>query len=161
MPYINSVTMTQRRNKMSKDPYGDFTTDEEATSKGIMIDYGAFRVRVALVDDTNKAFSKLKSTLFKPLQHKIETKTVSDEEVMEVLQKAFASKGILSWEVKGDDGNFVTGIQLPSGEIAEVTTANILAVFTERSRVFKDLYKQASDYTLFRKAELDDERKNS
>lgn len=145
---------------MNIDPYADFTTDEEATTKGITIDYGNFRVRVALVDDTNKAFSKLKSSLFKPLQHKIDTKTISDEEVLEVLQKAFASKGILSWEVKEESGNWRNGLHLPDGSVGEFNTSNILQVFSFRERVFRDLYKQASDYTLFRKKELEEERKN-
>jgi hypothetical protein len=145
---------------MSKDPYADFTTDDDAVSKGLMVDYGSFRVRVALVDESNKPFSKMKALLFKPLQHKIETKTVRDEEVMEVLQEAFASKGILSWEVKNSEGNFVPGICLPDGTVAEASKANIMTVFAARERVFKDLYKQAGDYTLFRKAELDEERKN-
>lgn len=145
---------------MNKDPYADFTTDDEAVSRGITIDYGSFRVRVALVDESNKPFSKMKALLFKPLQHKIETKTVRDEEVIEVLQEAFAAKGVLSWETKNDDGAFVPGIRMLDGTIAEANKTNIMAVFAARERVFKDLYKQAGDYTLFRKAELDEERKN-
>ena len=147
---------------MSFDPYAAFTTDEDAITKGITVEYEdfGFRVRVALVDDTNKAFSKLKAALFKPLQHKIDTKTITDEEVMEVLQKTFASKGILSWEVKDGEG-WKSGIHLPEGGIGEANTGNYLKVFASRERVFRDLYKQASDYTLFRKQELDEERKNS
>jgi hypothetical protein len=79
---------------------------------------------------------------------------------MEVLHKAFASKGILSWEVKDGEG-WKNGIHLPEGGIGEANTANYLKVFAARERVFRDLYKQASDYTQFRKQELDEERKNS
>jgi hypothetical protein len=151
--------MTQGRNKMN--PYENFTTDEEATAAGITIDYGQFRVRVALTDESNKAFVKTKSFLFKPLQYKVDSKTITDDEVLEVLQKAFASKGVIAWEVKDENGNFRSGIHLPEGGVGEANYSNILKVFVAQERVFRDLYKQASDYTLFRKVELDEERKNS
>ena len=102
----------------------------------------------------------MKAALFKPLQHKIDTKTITDEEVMEVLHKAFSSKGVLSWEVKDENGNWRPGIHLPEGGIGEANTENYRKVFVARERLFRDLYKQASDYTQFRKQELEEERKN-
>lgn len=145
---------------MTNDPYADFTTDEEATSNGIMIEYEHFRVRVALIDDSNHAYSKFKEALFKPFQHKIETKTITADEVSAVLKKAFASKGVLAWEVKSEDGQWKSGIDLPGEGRSAFSASNVLKVFEAVDRVFKDLFKQASDFTNFRKAEIEEERKN-
>ncbi len=132
--------------------YGLFKTDVNLEKKGIIIDYGEFRVTIARAGGGNKKFAKLLEGKTKPYRRAIQTETMDSELAMGVLQKVYVDAVILNWETKNEDGEWEVGIEAPEGgPLLPFTSENILETFASLPDLFTDLQEQANKVALFRK----------
>lgn len=142
-----------------------FKTDDGLEKKGIVIDYGDARIRIARAGGANKAFSKSLDRRTKPFRRAIAAGSFDNEHSNDILKEVYAECVVLDWEtnVGTDDAGEITWAQgiapedagLPEGDLLPVNHANILKVFRHLPDLFQDLVSQAQSGALFR-AEIDD-----
>lgn len=141
--------------------YTQFKTDVQLEQKGIIIDYGDFRVTVARAGGGNKKFARALEAKTKPLRRAIQTETLSNERGDEVLQEVYAEAVVLLWETKVD-GKWQKGIENPveGGKLLPFSAANVLATFKALPEIFADLREQAARMVLFRQDLMDNDQGN-
>jgi len=141
--------------------YDKFRVDTDLESKGVILDYGDFRVTISRAGGTNKAFDKCIEKKTKPYLRAIQTETMSEKVAQRLLREAFAETIIVNWELPGDEeGQWVRGIEDPeSGEVLEFSPDEVLKVIShpELGDLWADLRDQAQKGTLFR-ASIDEIR---
>ena len=128
---------------------------------GIIIDYGDFRVKIARAGGNNKRFSKVFQSLMKPHRRQIDTDTLHEDVATKVMAEAYAKTVILDMDYKNEAGDYETGILIeedkPSIEFNVENTTKLLIDYPE---FFRDIQSQATQVSLFRDAELDEDVKN-
>lgn len=140
--------------------YAKFATDPNLETRGVIIDYGDFRVTIARAGGTNKKFNRVLSNKTKPYERAIAQGTMDDAEALRLLQEAYAEAVVLLWEVKTGEDTWQRGIESPDGEILPFNSSNVLATFKALPDLFLDLQGQAQRMALFRKELLEEQAGN-
>lgn len=141
--------------------YDTFRTDPELEQKGVVIDYGDFRVTVARAGGANRRYAKVLETMMKPYRRAMELGVMKEEKAREVLGEVYASAIVLNWETKRS-GLWVQGIESKNGdEILPFTKENVAKVFQDLPDLFSDIRSQADKAQLFRQVALEQEAGNS
>lgn len=141
--------------------YNQFRTDPEAEEKGIILDYGDFRVTVARAGGANKRFQRVLEAKTRPHQRAIQTNNFDNDRATVLMKEAFAEAVIRDWEVKKEDGTWESGIESSDGGVMPVTKENILKVFEDLPDLFQDIMTQAQTSMLFRASLREEAAKNS
>lgn len=136
--------------------YDQFKTDPDSEKDGIWVDYGEFRVRVGYAGGANKDFQKTMERLARPFRRAIATDSLPADKAEDILREAYARAIVKAWEVKDEDGEFVSGIEGPDGDVVEPSVENILATLVALPKLYEDLKSQAGSWSLF-KASLREE----
>ena len=139
--------------------YGQFQTDTNLESQGIVIDYGTFRITVARAGGANKRFAKTLEAKTKPFKRAIQTDTMDNERGLEILRETYAEAVVLNWETK-KDGVFVQGIESQDGGILPFNKENVVFTFQNLPDLFTDIQQQAEKSALFRKFLQEQDAKN-
>ena len=156
--------MTKRNNY---NPYNLFKTDSELETKGVILDYGEFRIKIARAGGANKTFSTVFNERTKAYKHQQQLGVLSDEVAEEILIGVYADSVILNMEVldhdnsNGEDKVYIQGILDPEGDILPYNRKNVMAFFHNLPELFKDVQTQSMEMALFRAAQLENEIKNS
>lgn len=140
--------------------YDIFETDEDLESSGIWIDYGDFRVKIASASQGNKKYVKYAEKALKPVRKAMQAGALSNERSIAIMSDIYAKTIVLDWETM-KDGKMVKGIEQRDGSIAPVNYETIRQVFLDLPNLFIDIQEQANSIANFRKAELEEEAKNS
>lgn len=143
--------------------YDIFATDEKATTTGVIIDYGDFRVRIAQAGQGNKEYLKLAEKKLKPIRKALDVGAVSSERQRAIMVEIFADTIILNWEVKIKDGKKETwksGIEAEDGSILPFNRENVMDALTKLPELFLDLQEQATSIANFRRVEIEEDSKN-
>ncbi len=130
--------------------YEQFQTDTSLERKGIVVDYGEFRVTIARAGGSNKKFAKVLDAKTKPYKRAIETDTMDQERGNDILKEVYAIAVVLNWEIYGENGEWTQGIEGPDGEILEFNSDNVYQTFKNLPDLFVDLQMQAQKAALFR-----------
>lgn len=141
-----------------------FATDGSLETKGIVIDYGEDRIRIARAGGANKKFARLLEAKTKPLRRAIAVGAVDNERSIAIMQNVYAETIILGWEVnvgtaaepKWEPGIRPADAGMDGDELLPVNKENVLKVFTNLPDLFIDIQQQAAAGALFR-AELNAE----
>ena len=142
--------------------YDLFRSDANAEKEGIALDYGEFRVTIARAGGANKRYAKLLNLMAKPYQRLIQLDQLDNEKALDILKEVYADCVVKNWEVKSEDGEWVTGIESPDGGgLLEVTKTNVLATFMALPDLFADVREQAEKGALFRSALREEASGNS
>lgn len=139
--------------------YKNFQTNESLETKGIVLDYGDFRITTARAGGKNKRFAKTLETLSKPYRRAIQTEMLPQERGMELLRTAYAQAVVLNWETLVD-GEFVQGIEGPDGKLLEFNSQNVETTFKNLPDLFTDVQEQATKAALYRDSVIQDEAGN-
>jgi hypothetical protein len=136
-----------------------FGTNESLETKGIVIDYGDTRIRIARAGGSNKKFAKAISVATKPFRRAIAADAMDPEKALDIMRSVYAQTVILDWETKVK-GEFKKGIDpvdagKPDGDLLPPTVDNIEAVLKHLPDLFSDLQNQSQSLALFR-AEVDE-----
>lgn len=145
--------------------YAMFKTDKEVETKGILINYGDVRFRVARAGGANQKFKNTFQELSKPYRRQIDNETLDDETAERIGREVYARAVILSWEtrkrdengdlVKDDTGKvvwepvFVTD----KGERLEFNVKNVMRVLEELPDLFTDIKVMAQNHANYRRSE--------
>lgn len=146
--------------------YDQFATDTDLELKGIWIDYGDFRVKLARAGGANKKHLSYMEKKTKPFRRAIQAGTMSEERGAEILYDVYAKTVVLDWEVSdGVDKDGMTkwkrGIHKEDGGILPFTEENVVQTFKNLPDLFLDLRQAAEGASLFRKEEMEADTKNS
>ncbi len=127
-----------------------FETDAQVETKGVIIDYGDFKVRIARAGGANKKFERLLSRKTRPHRRAIATESMSDKLAESIMMEIYAETIMLDWEgVTDDDGNVI-----PFSKDA------VLALFKELPDFYRDIVEQSQKVALFRKTLQEDDSGN-
>ena len=140
--------------------YKQFGTDRELEKKGIVLDYGQFRVTVARAGSANHKFVRTHEMLTKPVRRLIEQEILPVEKEREISRQLYAKAVVLNWEVKDDKEKWKQGIEAPDGSILPYTEENVINTFAALPDLFADIQIQSSKMQLFRVADREADAKN-
>ena len=138
-----------------------FGMDKDAERDGIIIDYGTFRVKIARAGGNNKRFGTIFQSKMKPHRRQVETDTLAEDVATRVMAEAYAEAVILDMDVKQEDGSYVQGILVEEGETpTPYSKEAVTALLIKYPEFFRDIQSQATQVSLFRSAELDEDTGN-
>jgi hypothetical protein len=164
--------------------YDQFDTDPVLETKGIVIEYETFRVTLARAGGANKKYQTVLEARSKPYLRAIRTETMTRDQLYEkILIDTYADASILLWEVKilestDEAGNpvwkvdkegypaWVPGIEardallVRGGKPLPFNRANVVRTLRDLPELFEDLKTQSERFTLYRRAELEEEAGN-
>lgn len=140
--------------------YKQFSTDKELEKKGIVLDYGQFRVTVARAGSANHKFVRTHEILTKPVRRLIEQEILPVEKEREISRQLYAKAVVLNWEVKDDKEKWRQGIEAPDGSILPHTEENVINTFAALPDLFADIQIQSNKMQLFRTADKEADAKN-
>lgn len=132
-----------------------FATDKALEQKGIVLDYGDVRVRIARAGGANQKFARILDAKTRPVRRAIAAGSLDEERGSLLLMEVFAETVVLGWETRDTEGVFHPGISPEdAGESGEdllpVTPANVVKVFQHLPDFFLELRQQAQASALFR-----------
>lgn len=140
--------------------YDVFETDENLETSGVWVDYGEFRVLIASAGQGNKSYVRYAEKKLKPVRKAMDAGALSNERSQALMADIYAKTIVLDWQVMSD-GEWKTGIEGREGDVLPVNEENVEKTLRSLPRLFMDLQEQAMSIANFRKAELEDETKNS
>jgi hypothetical protein len=140
--------------------YGTFETDPTMEAQGVWLDYGDFRVLLASAGQGNKNYVRYAEKKLKPVRRALESGALSNERSQALIADIYAKTIILSWEVMVDK-KMKQGIEDRDGKLIPFNEANVEQTLIALPRLFMDLQEQAASLANYRKAELENDTKNS
>lgn len=141
--------------------YKQFETDTTLEKKGIVLDYGPFRVTIARAGGANDRYAKVLERESKPYRRALETQTMDATIALKMMYKVYAESIVLNWEVLQKNKSYKKGIEGPKGNLLPFTKDNVIATFMALQDLYLDIFDQAQLSALFRQEDLDGEAKNS
>jgi len=133
------------------NPYKMFKNDPDLESqKGIILDYGEFKIRIARAGGANTDFNRSLRARIKPYKKQIEHNLMDNDLAQQILAEVYADSVILNW----------SGVTDEEGNELEFTRENVIKVLTDLPELFNDIQAQAQELSNFRELEIEDEAKN-
>lgn len=129
--------------------YEMFETNKDLEQKGIIVDYGQFRVRLAHAGGSNKKYKDLLDAKLKPYERQMNAQIMDDEVGTQILREVYAATIVLDFEVKNEDGTYTQGVPSKDG-VTPFSTKEVIRLFVELPVLFIDLKKQAENFALYR-----------
>lgn len=145
-----------------------FRTDPALETKGVVIDYGSFRITLARAGGANKKFTKLLEAKTRPHRRAMQTETMQDAAAMAILREVYAEGSIMLWEnrsILGKDGEWSgewkVGIEPESGDkLLPFNHDNVVKTLEDLPDLFIDLQQQSNKVSLYRVHNLEEDLKN-
>tara|TARA_R100001143_G_scaffold61312_1_gene61854 strand:- start:2174 stop:2602 length:429 start_codon:yes stop_codon:yes gene_type:complete len=141
--------------------YDTFETDGNLEQNGVWLDYGDFRMLIASAGQGNKNYVRYAEKKLKPVRRAMEAGALSNERSMALMADIYSKTIVLDWQVRNADGEWEQGIEDKEGNIIAFNQENVEDAFRNLPRLFMDVQEQAQSLSNFRRAELEDETKNS
>lgn len=128
-----------------------FATDVSLETKGIVIDYGNDRIKIARAGGANKKFERLLEAKTKHLRRAIAVGAIGNEQSMAIMRECYAEAVVLDWETNTGtlaEPKWERGIDPKDAgekgkELLPCTPANYKKVFLHLPDLFIDLQQQA------------------
>ena len=134
-----------------------FKTDDNLETKGVVIQYGGTRVRIARAGGANIGYKKALEKEMKPHRRALAANVMDNDQALPILQRVFAKHVVLDWTVEcivDGEKQWVRGIDpedagqpsVAPESLAEslltVTPENVMAVFAELPELYTDLQEK-------------------
>lgn len=140
--------------------YQQFETNPDLEKKGVVIDYGDFRVTLARAGGANQQYQKVLAAKSKPLRRLIDHELIDTKRATQLLRETLVEACILRWETKVD-GEWRDGIENPDGgDLLPFTAENVVATFERLPDLFDALNAEASKAALYRRDLMEAEAGN-
>lgn len=130
--------------------YTAFKTDKNLEEKGIWLNYGDFKIKIARAGGGNKRFEASCKNRLKGYERALQIGALSNDKANELMQEIYAESVILDWENVTDE----------EGKPIPFNKENVLKVLKDLPELFKDLEENARKVALFRQDLLEDDLKN-
>jgi len=137
-----------------------FETDSDLETKGVLIDYGSFQVRIAYAGKSNPEYAKYAEMKLKPLRRAMANGLMTDDRSEAVMLDIYAKTIIKEWRVKKEDGTYESGIEARDGSIIPFNHENVISTLKSLPRLFSDIVTMSDSIDNFRRAELESESGN-
>ena len=108
----------------------------------------------------NKKYVKYAEKALRPVRKAMQAGALSNERSISIMSDIYAKTVVLDWEVMVDK-SLKKGIESRTGEILPFNYDNVRQAFMDLPNLFIDIQEQANSIANFRKAELEEEAKNS
>lgn len=144
--------------------YQAYSTDKELEERGVILDFGDHRVRIARAGGANLKFARVFEALTKPVRRAIHNESLSETKAKEIAHKAYAEAVVLGWDTPvEEDGKVVYKpfIYGPDGEEIPYSKENVVKVFTDLPDFYVAIKTEAERISNFRREAQADESKNS
>lgn len=145
--------------------YDKFATSKELETKGITLDLGILRVRLARAGGSNQRYNGIMERIQKQHKRAIENDLLSNEKGRDLLYEAYAEAVVMSWETRiTDEGvepaEYKEGIEQPDGSIAPFTKENVKETFKRLPDLFREIKDTAESMQFYRASLVEDSVKN-
>lgn len=145
--------------------YSTFQTDAELEKKGVVIDYGSFRVTIARAGGANKRFAKVLEAQTKPYRRALEAKTIDNAVAERIMMEVYAETVVLNWEVaqvdeKTGETKWKRGIEAEDGSMLAFNRNMVLETFQKLPDLYADIQQQAMSAAIYRKVAQESEAGN-
>lgn len=136
--------------------YKTFKTDPSLETSGVDLNYGANEsgeqiiIRIARAGGANKAYEKALANKIRPIKRQIQTGTVAEATLKEIMREVYAETVILGWE----------GVEDENGDPLPFTSENAKKLFVDLPDLFSDIQGQAQEIAIFRTDVMDETVKN-
>lgn len=127
-----------------------FKTDPTLETKGIVLNYGDFKITVARAGGANKAYVKCLERKSRPYRRAIQAETMDNELATAMMREVYVESVVLGWE----------GVLDAKGKSLPFSKENALQLFTDLPDLFQDVMEQAGKAALFREEIRETEAKN-
>lgn len=144
-----------------------FKTDTKLEQKGIEIDYGTTRFRIARAGGANTRFAAVLNERTRPYRRAIAADALPADQQRDILIDVYAETVVLDVRTKTSNGEWRSGINpedlpqhdpktiSPETGLLPANKDNIVALFKALPELFNDIQQQAQNYALF-KQEIDE-----
>lgn len=133
--------------------YGNFEVDADLETKGIVRDYGQFRVTVARAGGHNKQYEKALEKKGRPYEAAAQVGAMDNDLAVRIVKEVYSETIVKNWEVLNEDGDWMQGIEDPDadGEILDFTPENVLRVLKSKKLhdLWTDIHRTANRASLF------------
>lgn len=133
--------------------YDDIKVDTGLETKGVVIDYGNYRITLARAGGSNKNFQKALERLSAPFERAMTAGSMSNTQADNLMKEAYAEQVILNWEVPAAGKNkWKQGIEDPdTGNVVAFNKENVLKILNHPAlhTLWSDLKSQAGKNALF------------
>lgn len=134
-------------------PYELFGTDAKSEKDGIILDYGAFWLRIARAGGANKKFARVLDAKLQPYRRQLQAGTMEDELANRLMAEAYAEAIVLAWgSTEHGDGKMIGR----DGEAIEFSRENVIRLLLDLPDLFADIQNQAGRVANFRAAQIED-----
>lgn len=158
--------------------YEHHKTDAELERKGVWVDYGGFRVRIAKAGGANRAYLQKVELETKPIRRSMAAGTLSEDRARPIMINVFVDTIIMGWQVFesfndnpdaekkatkaqiAEGGIWKDGIEQPDGSLGEFTNANVTAALNALPAVFNLIKQDAMADDIYLESVREDEAKN-
>lgn len=131
--------------------FSDFKSNEKNEKNGVALDYGNFRVIAARAGGANKDYEKTMEELIHPYRRAIKLDAMDDDKSLEILYTGYARAVILDWMYKGEEGEWISGIEDPkTGDMVPVSEEVVIRVFKKFPDLFLDIKDAVTSIRTFR-----------
>lgn len=135
-----------------KSLYEVFGTDTSLENdKGVVIDYGVAKITVNRAGGANTKYQKVLEAKLRPYRRKLEAGTMDPELNRRLLAEVYAEAIITGWE----------GVTDTKNKPLAFNKENCVKVLIDLPDFFSDIIAFTSDLKNFRKAEIEEDSKNS
>lgn len=145
--------------------YDQHATSKELERKGVWVDYGGFRVRIAKAGGANRKYLQKVEMETKPIRRAMSAGTLSEDRARPIMVKVFVDTIIMGWQVfdaeaNEGEGDWVDGIEQRDGSIEPFNAENVKAALDALPAVFNLIKQDAMADDIFLESVRVDEAKN-
>lgn len=158
--------------------YDQHATSVELERKGVWVDYGGFRVKVAKAGGANRAYLQKVEMETKPIRRAMAAGTLSEDRARPIMIKVFVETIIMGWQVfesfednpdaeekatkdqVQEGGIWKDGIEQPDGSIGKFNAENVRKALVALPAVFNMIKTDAMADDIYLESVREDEAKN-
>lgn len=120
--------------------YELFKTDENLETRGVVLNYGDFKITVARAGGANKKYQKVFEAKTRPYRRAIQAGTLDEATDKKAMAETYAEAVVLGWE----------GMKDAEDKDLPFTRENVVKVFLDLPDLFADVVDQATKVSTFR-----------
>lgn len=132
--------------------------NSELETKGVWLDLGVVRIRLARAGGGNKAYLAKAAELQQKHGKAVELKLLSNERSVEIMQRLFAEEIVKGWEYPdpATEGAWLPGVEQPDGDVAECSAEAYFEAFKSLPNLWVECWNFANSLQYYNDAYISD-----
>lgn len=133
------------------NPYEMFETDKTKVEEGVILDFGPFEIKISRAGRGNRNFQKIAEKKLQAYEKPIQNKTITEEQMTEVMAEIYADAVILGWK----------NVKDRQGKPMPYNRANVIKLLMDLPDLFAQIRDYATDLHNFKLEQTKEVAKNS